>query len=571
MSKVTLVTCYYQIKSKHSKSEYESWIKNLLANINVPVIIFTAKETVNLFRNYKNVHIVKKELTDLKLYQNYADIWDKQYKMDRWKNTGRTKECYIIWNSKFQFLLDAIEINPFNTDKFVWNDIGSVRKQQIIPLLKQYPLSHRVSDNKLDIVLLNEFKHTDKLFYCNDVHFSGSIFGGSKNLLKKAAERFYQCFDLYVTNNRFIGCDQQIIATMYTKYPRLFNCIKPKNFCDPWFYLYKHYTRPLKIALIGPGIIPIPPKSWGAVEILIWDYYNELRNQGVQVDIINPIRKSAADSNNTNSDYCQKLIKTVNSKDYDFVHLHYDCLYHIMSHLNCKKLAITTHYPYIDKIKRHQPDGYAKIFNFLVNSKNVYNFVIAEKDKNTFIKHGADDSKIKRIRNGISSSDFRFNPITKINRTIYLGKIDGRKLQYKYQNIDSIDFVGPLNCGSFNPKKNYLGTWTREQVHQNLTQYSNLLLISQGEADPLVVKEALISGLGVVINQTSAENLEKKKFITVIPDNKISDLEYLELKLTENREIANKMRKEIRQYGVTEFDISIQCKKYLEIICNIIL
>ena len=32
----------------------------------------------------------------------------------------------------------------------------------------------------------------------------------------------------------------------------------------------------MKIALIGPGIMPIPPDGWGAVESLIWDYALEL-------------------------------------------------------------------------------------------------------------------------------------------------------------------------------------------------------------------------------------------------------------------------------------------------------
>ena len=31
----------------------------------------------------------------------------------------------------------------------------------------------------------------------------------------------------------------------------------------------------MKFALIGPGILSIPPPGWGAVEILIWDYYND--------------------------------------------------------------------------------------------------------------------------------------------------------------------------------------------------------------------------------------------------------------------------------------------------------
>ena len=28
----------------------------------------------------------------------------------------------------------------------------------------------------------------------------------------------------------------------------------------------------MKLVIIGPGIMPIPPKGWGAVESLIWDY-----------------------------------------------------------------------------------------------------------------------------------------------------------------------------------------------------------------------------------------------------------------------------------------------------------
>ena len=30
----------------------------------------------------------------------------------------------------------------------------------------------------------------------------------------------------------------------------------------------------MNIALIGPGILPIPPNGWGAVESLIWDYFS---------------------------------------------------------------------------------------------------------------------------------------------------------------------------------------------------------------------------------------------------------------------------------------------------------
>ena len=42
----------------------------------------------------------------------------------------------------------------------------------------------------------------------------------------------------------------------------------------------------MKIALVGPGIIEIPPKGWGAVESLIWDYATELGELGHEGSII---------------------------------------------------------------------------------------------------------------------------------------------------------------------------------------------------------------------------------------------------------------------------------------------
>ena len=43
----------------------------------------------------------------------------------------------------------------------------------------------------------------------------------------------------------------------------------------------------MRVSIIGPGIMPIPPTGWGAVEILIWDYYQELTKLGHEVQIIN--------------------------------------------------------------------------------------------------------------------------------------------------------------------------------------------------------------------------------------------------------------------------------------------
>ena len=45
----------------------------------------------------------------------------------------------------------------------------------------------------------------------------------------------------------------------------------------------------MKISIIGPGIMPIPPTGWGAVEILIWDQKLALEKLGHEVDIVNTV------------------------------------------------------------------------------------------------------------------------------------------------------------------------------------------------------------------------------------------------------------------------------------------
>ena len=64
--------------------------------------------------------------------------------------------------------------------------------------------------------------------------------------------------------------------------------------------------------------------------------------------------------------------------------------------------------------------------------------------------------------------------------------------------------------------------------------------------------EALAAGLGVVISEWGRANLdETKDFITIIPENKISDIEYVEKKIIENREVSLQNRKSIVEYAKT--------------------
>lgn len=319
----------------------------------------------------------------------------------------------------------------------------------------------------------------------------------------------------------------------------------------------------MKIALIGPGIIEIPPKGWGAVESLIWDYATELGELGHEGCIIN-----TPDPN--------QIIEELQSDNFDFIHVHYDVFYSLMDsiHSVCPnaKLAISSHYPYIDQSEKHGYDGYDKIYDWLIHQNKYYNFCISEKDYNAFLDDGADENKLLICKNGAQHRDYFYtNHPTKSDRTLYLGKIEKRKRQSFYQTIDNIDYVGKYIDGTpFDINKNYLGEWDHQTKLETVTHYGNMLLLSDGEnGTPLVIKEALICGLGVVISKYASNDLDTSlPFVTVIEEDKWNNIDFVKEKIEENRIISLKMREEIREYGSNNFSWQTLIKTYVKNIEN---
>jgi len=203
------------------------------------------------------------------------------------------------------------------------------------------------------------------------------------------------------------------------------------------------------------------------------------------------------------------------------------------------------------------------------NGKNIIIHALSDQIGDTYRKHGF-TGPIKTLGNGARDDLFRFtNEPKKAGRSAYVAKIEFRKAQYKYQSIDCIDFIGNYFNSPFSIKEtNYLGEWSKKTLYENLTDYGNLILLSDGEADPLVIKEALIVGLGVVVSECSSANLDQTKpFITVIPDEQLDNINYVRSKIDENRAVSLKMREEIRQYALENFAWSVIIKKYLTLLC----
>lgn len=308
----------------------------------------------------------------------------------------------------------------------------------------------------------------------------------------------------------------------------------------------------MKIAQVGPGIMPIPPDGWGAVEMLIWDYYQILTEQGHNVEIINTPHRT-------------EILDEIWAGDYDAVHIHYDVFHDIFKHIDHPCLIVSSHYPFLNHPQMWSRDNYHVVMRTYSKNSNFHIMASSKKDVNTFVTCGADKDRVVINRLGVRPEPYAFHDEARYDRTLCFSQITDRKRQYLIQDYEDVDFMGRLEYGRFGNKTNYFGEVPREFLNHEITKYSNFTLLSEVEnTTPLVVKEALICGLGVVVSESVAVELDDKPFIRVIPERLINNDKYIRNALKDNREASRKYRKEIREYGIQKFGLeNILANEYI--------
>jgi autotransporter strand-loop-strand O-heptosyltransferase len=213
---------------------------------------------------------------------------------------------------------------------------------------------------------------------------------------------------------------------------------------------------------ITPGIIPIPPNGWGAVEKIIWVYKQELEKLGHKVNI--PYLNSALSDNP------------------DIVHIH-------MANLAVE--AYNNNIPYIFSLHDHHVVHYGKgSYNYNINleaiKKSVVSFCHAEylvdyfdeTDKLFFLSHGVDTNFFKPNKE-LDSKDFKLLCIAN-NGLAGDSTIDRKGFRYaieaaKYLNLP-ITVAGPENNLSF------------FEGHKDLLEYDKLTLITNNPNEEELLK-----------------------------------------------------------------------------------
>jgi len=245
----TVVSAYYTLNSKNSEETYKQWIRTFLESCPAHLVFFTEPKHVEFIRECRQVHLEKTHIVVLDKSEWTAstrfptEFWEAQLNLDPERNkTNHSAELYKIWYEKTHFVLRAIELNPFNHTDFVWTDAGCVRIDPPPPLT-HYPNPSKIPTDRMLLLNIEPFLVSDTDFR-NVNRISGTILAAAATTWRTWSETYDSVLESYVKANRFVGKDQNIMATIAITKPTLVSLVKPRvSAVSRWFYLLVHLTK----------------------------------------------------------------------------------------------------------------------------------------------------------------------------------------------------------------------------------------------------------------------------------------------------------------------------------------
>jgi hypothetical protein len=162
MSQPTVVSAYYPIPSKTTVHKYVEWIFSFWPKTKCPLVFFTdpliQPQFEAMFKERpgptKVIGIPFQNLVGFTKLSPRAWIFTHQFDPEK----IHSPELYAIWYEKKEFVLRAIQENPFGSDHFVWCDAGIGRYPDWIPHLERFPMREAMPPaNKMLVLRIKAF------------------------------------------------------------------------------------------------------------------------------------------------------------------------------------------------------------------------------------------------------------------------------------------------------------------------------------------------------------------------------------------------------------------------------
>ena len=245
----TIVTGYFRIKSKFPAAEYLAWMTNFLS-VQDCLVIFTSAEMMDNIRELRahapsRTVLIRLDIDDLpiaRLHQSTdPQFWQHQLDIDYEKKTHKSFQLFWIWLSKSWCVQQAIDQNFFQSNIFMWQDIGSFRNKkyngkrimqhpEMIPPKTILWMAHHPPQAPPDPIWNDKRRQGQYYFH------SGSQGAGSKEAWIEYHQKFAQTMEMFLERKMFIGEDQCVLQATCQRFPQLCAYVRQRDVKDNHYF-----------------------------------------------------------------------------------------------------------------------------------------------------------------------------------------------------------------------------------------------------------------------------------------------------------------------------------------------
>jgi 23S rRNA A1618 N6-methylase RlmF len=194
----TIVSAFIANLNKNNGRSIDNYIDygKLLINIPNPKVIFIDNDSYNFFFKeddlkgiYNTTTFIKINKDSLYLY-NYLDKLTN-FNINTENREKNTIDYLFVQNNKTEWVREAIQMNIYNTEQYIWIDFGIYHMIKNETEFKEGILS--MTSKKYDKLRIASCKYRDYTVNYNVYEiitwtFAGSVFGGHKDALLKFAD-----------------------------------------------------------------------------------------------------------------------------------------------------------------------------------------------------------------------------------------------------------------------------------------------------------------------------------------------------------------------------------------------
>ena len=237
----TVISAYYEMKSKYTLNDYREWIEIFLRDNKMYLIFFTESHLADFIRNCRKGYEDRTTIVILPRQEWVANryeqkVWDALHAIDSEREI-HNPELYKVWFEKVEFVKRGIELNPYGHDDFLWVDAGICRKESLKKIIPNFPDASRIPIDRIMVLNVMPFTKSDnEIVNINGIEFLGGvvpkdrvaagIICGRKEIWEKYYKAFYKTLGKYQSAGIFWGKEQNIMRTMVLENRALFSLLE---------------------------------------------------------------------------------------------------------------------------------------------------------------------------------------------------------------------------------------------------------------------------------------------------------------------------------------------------------